>query len=61
LKVSETSNGIYIVAYKKLTDYTWIEFGRYPYQAAKVPTNSKLSEYFEYEVYIPSLQKKVYF
>lgn len=61
LKIATTRYGINVVAYKKLTDETWMELGNFPYQAGKVSKYSEMAEYFEYEVYIPALQSKVYF
>ncbi|WP_017259925.1 hypothetical protein [Pedobacter arcticus] len=61
LKVTQSRYGIYVKAFKRLTDEYWLEYGNLSHQASKVYSGSELSKYFEYEVYIPSLQKKVYF
>lgn len=60
LKVAATQNGILVTGYKRLSDYTWTILAL-PFTAAKVYPGSELAKHFEYEVYIPAFQTKVYF
>jgi hypothetical protein len=60
LKIAITQYSILVTGFKKLTDYTWMDF-TLPLQATKVYSGSELAKYFEHEVYIPALQTKIYF
>jgi len=60
LKIVVTQYSILVTGFKKLTDYSWMDF-TLPLQATQVYSGSELAKYFEHEVYIAALQTKIYF
>lgn len=61
LKIVENKYGMFVIACKKLTDYSWADLSSEPIKTSKLLPSTPMSEYFEYKAFISRIQQIVYF
>lgn len=61
LKIVENKYGMFVVACKKLADYSWADLSSEPIKTSKLLPSTPMSEYFEYKTFISRIQQIVYF